>query len=106
MEHYCLNCDGHFKSAKFDQEYGRCKKCSKPQRKQDRKQQAVFDKHADINVGDLVQWSGHMCVVACVIPDRGWELFIPKFGSKHTVFAWDTTKIKKFVSKASTLPKE
>ena len=106
MEHYCVDCNGHFKSAKFDQDYGRCKKCTKPQRKNGRKRQAILDKHADVQVGDLVNWCGHVCVVARVLPDRGWEILLTKFGSKHTVYTWDTNQLEKFVPKTSTLPKE
>jgi hypothetical protein len=75
-------------------------------KKPNSKPQAVFDKHADILVGDMVEWSGHMCIVTCVLPHRGWEVLIPKFGSKHTVHTWDTTKLKVVPPKTSSTPKE
>ena len=70
------NCDGFFKDAKFDHDYGRCNKCNKNQRKRDRKRQAIFNEYADVQVGDLMEWCGYMCIVTHVLPDKGWTVHV------------------------------
>ena len=96
MEHYCINCDGHFKDAKFDHDYGRCNKCSKAQRKRDRKRQAIFHEYAGIQVGDMMEWCGLVCVVTQVLPDKGWAVFVPKLGQKQIVYVWSDDNLESF----------
>ena len=96
MEHYCMNCGGVFKDAKFDHDYGRCNKCSKRQRKRDRKRQAIFREYSGVQVGDLMEWCGYMCVVTQVLPDMGWEVFVPKLGSRQTVYVWSDDTLDSF----------
>ena len=88
MEHYCINCDGFFKDAKFDQNYGRCNRCSKHERKRDRKRQAIFDAYADVQVGDLMEWCGYMCICTHILPDKGWRVHVPKLDSTQIVYVW------------------
>ena len=96
MEHYCINCDGFFKDAKFDHDYGRCNKCSKAKRKRDRKRQAIFHEYADIQKGDMMQWCGHMCIVTHVLPDKGWVVHVPKLGEKQIVYVWSDDNLETF----------
>ena len=96
MEHYCINCDGFFKPNKFDHEYGRCAKCSKHHRKRDRKRQAVFRKYADVQVGDLMEWCGFMCIVTTVLPDMGWTVHVPSLGTKQIVHVWADDTLETF----------
>ena len=96
MEHYCMNCGGHFKDAKFDHDYGRCNRCSKQQRKRDRKRQAIFREYAHVQAGDLMEWCGYMCVVTQVLPDMGWEVLVPNFGSKQSVYVWSDDTLESF----------
>ena len=96
MEHYCINCDGFFKDAKFDHDYGRCNKCSKHQRKRDRKRQAIFNEYADVRVGDLMEWCGYMCVCTHVLPNKGWTVHVPKLGSKQVVYVWADDTVETF----------
>ena len=96
MEHYCIVCEGFFKDSKFDHDYGRCNKCSKHERKRDRKRQAIFRKYADVQVGDLMEWCGHMCVITQVLPCMGWSVFVPKLGSKQVVYVWSDDTLDSF----------
>ena len=96
MEHYCMNCDGYYKDAKFDQDYGQCNKCSKRQRKRDRKRQAIFDAYIDVQIGDLMEWCGYMCVVTQVLPDMGWAVYVPIFGCKQIVYVWSDDTLETF----------
>jgi hypothetical protein len=96
MEHYCINCDGIFKDAKFDHDYGRCNKCSKAERKRDRKRQAIFHEYADIQKGDMMEWCGHMCIVTHVLPDKGWVVHVPKLGEKQIVYVWADDNLETF----------
>ena len=96
MEHYCIGCDGFFKDAKFDHDYGRCNKCSKHERKRDRKRQAIFREYADIQVGDMMEWCGYMCVVTELLPDRGWAVFVPSLGQTQKVWVWADDSLETF----------
>ena len=106
MEHYCMNCGGHFKDAKFDHDYGRCNKCSKAERKRDRKRQAVFDEYADVQAGDLMVWCGYMCVVTDVLPNKGWAVYVPKLDTKQIVYVWSDDTMDNFVMRLSKLPSQ
>ena len=96
MEHYCINCDGFFKDAKFDHDYGRCNKCSKHERKRKRKRQAIFQEYEDIQTGDMMLWCGRMCVVTDLLPNRGWAVFIPSLGQTHKVWVWADDNLESF----------
>lgn len=96
MEHYCINCDGFFKPNKFDHDYGRCYRCSKHERKRDRKRRAVFDTYADVQEGDLMEWCGFMCIVTAVLPDMGWTVHVPKLGRKEIVHVWADDTLEMF----------
>ena len=96
MEHYCIGCDGFFKDAKFDHDYGRCNRCSKQQRKRERKRRAIFHEYADIQTGDMMQWCGHMCIVTHVLPDKGWVVHVPKLGEKQIVYVWADDSLETF----------
>lgn len=96
MEHYCMQCGGHFRDAKFDHDYGRCNKCSKSQRKRDNKRNAVFREYADVEVGDLMDWHGYMCIVTEVLPDKGWRVFIPSVGHNETVYVFSDETLETF----------
>jgi len=96
MEHYCINCGGHFKDAKFDHHYGRCNKCSKAQRKRDRKRRAIFDEYESVQVGDLMEWCGYMCVCTQVLTDTGWVVHVPKLGTKQIVYVWSDDTLESF----------
>ena len=96
MEHYCINCDGFFKDSKFDHDYGRCNKCSKHQRKRERKRQAIFTTYADVQVGDLMEWCGYMCICTHVLPDKGWTVHVPKLDSKQIVYVWADDTLETF----------
>ena len=96
MEQYCMHCGGHFKDAKFDHDYGRCNRCSKADRKRDRKRQAIFREYADVQVGDLMEWCGHMCIVTHVLPDKGWTVHVPKYDAKQVVYVWADDTLESF----------
>ena len=101
MEHYCMHCGGVFKDAKFDDDYGRCNRCSKAERKRDRKRQAIFREYADVQVGDLMEWCGYMCIVTHVLPATGWEVFVPKIDSKQVVYVWSDDTLETFSRRLS-----
>ena len=96
MEHYCMNCDGFFKDAKFDHDYGRCNKCSKHQRKRERKRQAIFTAYADVQVGDLMEWCGYMSVCTHILPDKGWTVHIPSLNTQQVVYVWADDSLESF----------
>ena len=83
-----MNCDGFFKDAKFDHDYGRCNRCSKHQRKRDRKRKAIFTAYADVQAGDLLEWCGYMCIVTQVLHDKGWAVYVPKLDTTQVVYVW------------------
>ena len=110
MEHYCINCDGFFKPNKFDQEYGRCYKCSKHQRKRDRRRQSIFDTYANIQEGDLMEWCGgglgtHMCVVTHILPDAGWAIYVPNLCHSRKIYVWADDTLDSFSKRLRPYPK-
>jgi hypothetical protein len=95
MEYYCPHCGGRFKSAKFDHVFERCHKCSRSVNKRERKRKIIFDEYAHVQVGDMMEWSGQMCIVTGV-HDDGWTVFVPMHGRTGRVYVWGSDNLEDF----------
>lgn len=71
MEHYCIECDGHFDENRFDHTIGLCKRCAKPHRKRRKTIDQILAHYSDVCVGDLMWWYNKPAVVLRTTPN-GW----------------------------------
>jgi len=84
MEHYCIECDGHFDENRFDHTIGLCKRCAKPYRKSRKTIDEILAHYSDVCVGDLMWWGRHPTMVVDTHPN-GWIIIYVETGKKERI---------------------